>query len=140
MDSFPVHHLKLMGVQDICLVEPGLGELFMRPVSQSFPFIRSEFIAAEEHTDWLQREPPGGDILRSVSVINGALSMIVHLTVELGFPREVVVCPFIILVRPDMRVESGKSQPAAVNHDVLKDIGVAALGRDAVWGEISHFC
>ena len=119
MDSFPVHHLKLIGAQDIRLVEPGLGELFMRPVLQSFPFIRSEFIAAEEHTDRLQREPPSGGILRSVSVINGALSMIVHLTVELGVPREIIVLPVVILVSFDMGVVSEKGQVTAVNHDVF---------------------
>ena len=53
----------------------------------------------------------------SISVIHCPFSMIIHLTVELGVPREIIVLPVVILVSLDMGVVSGKGQVTAVNHD-----------------------
>ena len=108
-----------MGMEDICLVEVGLGQLFMCPVSQPFPFVRGEFIATQEDANRLQGEPPCGGILWSISVVNCLFSVIIHLTVELGVPREIIVLPVVILVSLDMGVVSGKGQVTAVNHDVF---------------------
>jgi hypothetical protein len=56
------------------------------------------------------------------------------LTIELGFPWEFPIILFVILVGPDMRKDAREQQIAAVNHDILEYIRVAALSWDPVWG------
>jgi hypothetical protein len=36
----------------------------------------------------------------------------------------------------DVRENTGEGQVAAISHDVLEDVGVAALGGDSIWREI----
>ena len=78
-------------------------------------------------------------ILGGRGLKNCRLCKIVHLTVELCIPEEISVSPFIIFVGLDMRENAGERQLAAVGHDILEDIRVAALGGNPIWGEVFNF-
>jgi hypothetical protein len=54
----------------------------------------------------------------------------------LSVTRGIAVRSLVVLVCLDVGENAGEGQVAAVGHDVLEDVGVAALGGDLIWGEI----
>ncbi len=64
--------------------------------------------------------------------------MIVHLAVELGVTLEAAVLNAIILMCLNMGEYSREREIVAIDHDVLDDVGVAALSWDSVWWQIYH--
>ncbi len=64
--------------------------------------------------------------------------MIVYLTIKLGMAHEAAVLDAFVLMCLDVGEIPNEGKIAAVDHDVLEDVGVAALCWDPVWWQILH--
>ncbi len=64
--------------------------------------------------------------------------MIVHLIIKLGMACEADVLDAFVLMCLDVGEIPNEGKIAAVDHDVLEDVGVAALFWDPVRWQILH--
>jgi hypothetical protein len=108
----------------------------LHPEFEHFSFVRGELVLAQEDANWLEGESLGWGFWLWCCFPDCLLSMIIHLAVELGVTQEATMLDAVVLMSLNVGKYPREGEIAAVSHNGLHDVGVAALCWDLVWWQI----